>query len=58
MCDHMAKASAHHVCAKEGDLKHPRLPNIGGDIWSDRWLICDGLGVGGVVTCVLDKKAR
>jgi hypothetical protein len=38
MCNHTAQASAHHTCTEDGDLKRPHWPNIGGDIWSDRWL--------------------
>jgi len=40
MGDHMAPLSAHHTCAEESDFKRPHPPNIGGDIWSDRWLAC------------------
>jgi hypothetical protein len=38
MCNHTAQASAHHTCAEDSDLKRPHWPNIGGDIWSGRWL--------------------
>jgi len=32
-------------------LKRPHPPNIGGDIWLDRWLVCVQTWVGGLVTC-------
>ncbi len=39
MCNHTAQTSAHHTCAEDSDLKRPHWPNIGRDIWSDRWLV-------------------
>ena len=54
MGNHMAPLSAHHTCAVESDFKRPHPPNIGGDIWWDRWLAWHvvGDGFGGVVVCV------
>ena len=49
--DHMAPLSAHHTCAEESGFKRPHPPNIGGDIWSDRWWLVVGDGFGGVVVC-------
>jgi hypothetical protein len=33
------QGASQHTCAEDGYLKRPRPPNIGGDIWLDRWLV-------------------
>jgi len=39
ICNHTAQASAHHMCAEDGYLQCPHPPNIGRDIWWDRWSV-------------------